>query len=140
MIMTASEALSLSTQDEIDDAKEVGDACLKVFDIENVMELRASRLIELLWKHETLLFNPKQLKRSLARCGISHHKRSDANYYLKADFVPAKSLHPSIPPSSSMQQERKFDSKEGVEAVERVEGVEVVEDGGTAHGADSNRA
>ena len=138
--MTASEALSLLTHDEIDDAREVAEACLKVFVNENTMELRASTLIDLLWKHATLHFTPKQLKKILARCGISHHKRSDANYYLKADFVPPKSLHPSIPPSSSMQQERKFDSKEGVEAVERVEGVEEVEDGGTAHGADSNRA
>ena len=131
VIMTASEALSLSTQDEIDDAKEVTEACLRVFDTENATEFRASRLTELLWKHETLLFTPKQLKRILARCGISHHKRSDANYYLKADFVPQRppSLHSSIVPSSSMQQERKFDSKEGVEAVERVEGVEAVEDG-----------
>ena len=58
VIMTASEALSLSTQDEIDDAKEVTEACLRVFDTENATEFRASRLTELLWKHETLLFNP----------------------------------------------------------------------------------
>lgn len=81
--MTASEALSPSTQDEIDDAMEVGEACLRVFSAENATELRASILIDLLWKHENLKISAKRLKKCLTRCGIDQHRRSDANYYLK---------------------------------------------------------
>ena len=88
MTITASEALTPSTPDEIDDATEIVEACVRVFDIEKATELRASELIELLKEHENLSINPKQLKKRLARCGIRQHRRSDANYYLKADFVP----------------------------------------------------
>jgi hypothetical protein len=87
--MTASEALSPSTQDEIDEAKEVAEACLKVFGKENAAELRASELIDLLAKHETRSISAKQLKKRLKLCGIDQQKRSDANYYLKADFISA---------------------------------------------------
>jgi hypothetical protein len=34
-----------------------------------------------------LSVNPKQLKRCLACCGIRQHRPSDANYYVKGDFV-----------------------------------------------------
>ncbi|MGB6912649.1 MAG: hypothetical protein WBE42_07810, partial [Pseudolabrys sp.] len=76
MTMTASEALSPSTQDEIDDAMEVGEACLRVFSAENATELRASILIDLLWKHENLKISAKRLKKCLTRCGIDQHRRS----------------------------------------------------------------
>jgi len=87
--MTASEALSPSTRDEIDEAKEVAEACLRVFGKGNATELRASDLINLLAMHETRSISAKQLKKSLKLCGIDQHKRSDANYYLKADFSSA---------------------------------------------------
>ena len=86
--ITASEALTPSTPDEIDDATEIVRASIRIFDIEKATELRSSRLIELLKEHEDLSINPKQLKKLLARCGIRQHRRSDANYYVKADFVP----------------------------------------------------
>jgi AAA domain len=99
--MTASEALSLSTQDEVDDAIHVVEACLRVFDAENVTELRASILIDLLRKHENLSFTAKQLKKCLGLCGIGQHRRSDANYYLKSDFAPnPPSLHAVVPPGT----------------------------------------
>lgn len=101
MTMTASEALSLSTQDEVDDAIHVVEACLRVFDAENVTELRASILIDLLRKHENLSFTAKQLKKCLGLCGIGQHRRSDANYYLKSDFAPnPPSLHAVVPPGT----------------------------------------
>jgi hypothetical protein len=56
--MTASEALSPSTQDEIDEAKEVAEACLRVFGKENAPELRASELINLLKTHESRTISP----------------------------------------------------------------------------------
>jgi putative DNA primase/helicase len=87
--MTATEALSPSTQDEIDEAKEVAEACLRVFGKENAPELRASELIALLKKHENRIIDPKLLKKRLKLHGIEQHKRSDANYYLKADFISA---------------------------------------------------
>jgi Bifunctional DNA primase/polymerase, N-terminal/AAA domain len=92
---TASEALSPSTPEEVDDARELVAASLRRFDSESFTELRASKLIELLREHEDLIINPKQLKKRLAGCGIRQRRRSDANYYLKADFVAASS---SIPP------------------------------------------
>src|SRR5262249_22566695 len=85
--MTASEALSPSTQDEIEAAKEVAEACLRIFVKENATELRASELINLLIKHENRIIDPKLLKKRLKLCAIDQHKRSDANYYDKADLV-----------------------------------------------------
>jgi putative DNA primase/helicase len=73
--MTASEALSPSTKDEIDDAKEVVEACLKVFDIAKATELRASRLTDLLRMHENRFIAAKQLKKCLGLCGIGQHGR-----------------------------------------------------------------
>jgi hypothetical protein len=85
--MTASEALSAPTQDEIDDSVDMREACLRAFDFEKAKELRASRLIELLNKLEKRSITSKQLKKCLKLCGIHHQRRSDANYYLKVDFV-----------------------------------------------------
>jgi AAA domain len=84
--ITASEALSQLAPEEIADAKEIAEACLRVFDVANVTELRASKLIQLL--PIGLGLSSKQLKESLKICGIPEHRRGDANYYLKADFVP----------------------------------------------------
>ena len=143
VMITASEALTPSTPEDIGDTKEMIAASVKIFDGEKVQELRSSTLIQLLQQKEQIEVSPKRFKSLMQSCGIRQHRRSDANYYRRADFAAAStsippSLHSSILPSSSMQQERKFDSKEGVEAVERVEGVEPVEGGGTAH--DTNRA
>jgi hypothetical protein len=85
--MTAIDALSAPTQDEIDESIEMREACLRAFDFEKAAELRASRLIELLNQLEKRSIKSKQLKKCLKLCGIHHHRRSDANYYLKADFV-----------------------------------------------------
>jgi hypothetical protein len=84
--ITASEALLAPTQDEIDDWTKLLEECLRVFDFEKATELPASRLIDLLNKNENRLISPKQLKKSLGRCGIHQHRRSEANYYFKADF------------------------------------------------------
>jgi hypothetical protein len=92
---TAREALSPPTADEIEDATEIVEASRRIFQSEKVAELRASKLVELM-KKEDHLITAKRLKRLLARCGIPQHNRSDANYYVAADFVAA------APPSSSM--------------------------------------
>ena len=66
---------------------ELHEACLKVFDLKQATELRASDLNDLLKMHENRFISSKKLKKSLELCGIHQHRRSDANYYLKADFV-----------------------------------------------------
>jgi hypothetical protein len=97
--ITASEALSSSTPKGIDDPMDIVAACIRVFDADNVTELRASRLLERLKEHEGLRIDFKKLKHGLAECGIGQEVRSDANYYLKADFVAASSSCASNPPS-----------------------------------------
>ena len=136
--MTASEALSPMTPDEIDDAKEQVEACLKIFDRENATELRSSRMIKLLKEQEDDFFiNDKFLKKRLAICGIHPHKRSDANYYVKADF-DTLTLHPSIPPSlhtsmppslqgGATSQNGPMDAVDAMDAMEAVEAVEAME-------------
>jgi putative DNA primase/helicase len=84
--ITASEALSWPTQEQIDKGIEVAEACLRVFVKENAAELRASILIDLLKKHENRNV-ATTLKGSLKDVGIVQDRRTDANYYLKADFV-----------------------------------------------------
>jgi hypothetical protein len=87
--VTADEALSpLTPDDDIDSAKELVEACLRVFDGENATDLRASRLVGELSMHENLVVSDKQLKKRLALFGIQRHRRSDANYYVRRDFVP----------------------------------------------------
>jgi hypothetical protein len=96
--ITAAEALTaLTPDDDIDDAKELREACLRVFDKEKVTELRSSALSKLLLMHESLGLSDKQIKKRLKLLGIQMHRRSDANYYVKADFQT--SSHPN-PPSS----------------------------------------
>jgi AAA domain-containing protein len=97
--ITAAEALTaLTPDDDIDDAKEVAEACIRVFDKEKATELRSSAMTKLLLMHEGLGLSDKRLKKRLALLGIQVHRRSDANYYLKADFQT--SSHPN-PPSST---------------------------------------
>jgi hypothetical protein len=85
---TVSEALSPLTPDDIDTAKETAEACLRVFAMEKATELRSSILIDRLRMHENLFLSDKQLKKRLKLLHVQIHKRNDANYYLKADFVP----------------------------------------------------
>src|SRR5262249_1834275 len=56
--ITAQEALTAPTQDEIDTAKETAQACLRVFDKQKDAELRASDLIKLLGTLENLFISP----------------------------------------------------------------------------------
>jgi len=87
--ITAAEALTaLTPDDDIDDAKELAEACLRIFDKEKATELRSSILIDRLKVHESLFLSDKQLKKRLGLLHVQIHKRNDANYYLKADFVP----------------------------------------------------
>jgi AAA domain len=87
--ITAAEALApLTPDDDIDSAKELAEACLRVFDKEKATELRSSHLITFLRVHESLIFTDKLLKKRLGLLHIQRHRRSDANYYVKADFVP----------------------------------------------------
>jgi AAA domain len=88
VLMSAGEVLSPSTPEEIDDAKETVEACLKVFEAENATKLRASKLIDQLKMQEGQFVTDKKLKARLKLIGIQIHKQSDANYYLKADFAP----------------------------------------------------
>jgi hypothetical protein len=87
--ITAEEALApLTPDDDIDTAKELAEACLRVIDKEKATELRSSNLIARLKVHESLFLSDKQLKKRLGLLNIQIHRRSDANYYVKADFVP----------------------------------------------------
>ena len=86
--VTAADALApLTPDDDIDAAKELAEACLRVFDKEKAIELRSSELRKKLLVHELLGLDHKQITRRLGLLGIQIHKRSDANYYVKADFV-----------------------------------------------------
>ena len=85
--VTAQEALTAPTQDDIDTAKETSEACVRVFDKEKAAELRSSDLIKLLALHETLCISAKELKKRLRPLHIQPRERSNANYYFKADFV-----------------------------------------------------
>jgi hypothetical protein len=98
--ITAREALSPSTADEIDDATGAVEASRRIFQSEKASELRASRLVELIKKREDPLMTAKRLKKLLALCGIHQHKRSDANYYVEGDFVAAAPPSPTMPPPS----------------------------------------
>jgi hypothetical protein len=84
--ITAEEALAPVTQNVIDTAKETAEACVRIFDKEKATELRSSILIDRLKVHENLFLTDKQLKKRLALLSIRIHRRSDANYYVKADF------------------------------------------------------
>ena len=86
--ITAQEALTAPTQDEIDTAKETAEACVRVFDKQKATELRASDLIKLLGMHENLFIGARELKKRLRVLHVENHERSNANYYFKADFVP----------------------------------------------------
>ena len=88
MAITAQEALTAPTQDEIDTAKETAEACVRVFDKQKATELRASDLIKLLGMHENLFIGARELKKRLRVLHVENHERSNANYYFKADFVP----------------------------------------------------
>ncbi len=83
--ITAEEALTpLTSDDDVDNAKELREACLRVFDKEKATELRSSSLKQLLMMHEALFLSDKQIKKRLVLLNIQIHKRSDANYYVKA--------------------------------------------------------
>jgi len=104
-------------------------ACLRIFEAENTSELRSSRLIKLLHQQEVYV-SSKQLKNLMATFGISLHRRSDANYYLREEFdAAASSIAPSLHPSTFQDKvdEEDVESTGPVEGMEGMEGV--VEEG-----------
>ena len=95
MTITASDLLTPSDPDEIEDAKEAIEASLRVFAAMNATELPSSKLIENLKQLEGIKISAKRFKKLMHGHGIRQLKKSDANYYCKDDFVNAL---PSIPP------------------------------------------
>jgi putative DNA primase/helicase len=83
--LTASEALTAPTPEQIAAGKDLAEACLKVFESLNTIELRSSILQERL-KADGHIISSKALKEFLGYVGIYLRERSDANYYVKADF------------------------------------------------------
>jgi hypothetical protein len=84
--ITPGEALTQPTQEEIAQGRDLAEACLKVFEAESDTELRSSKLLERL-KDDGRYLSSKGLKQALGYVGIRLRERSDANYYVKADFV-----------------------------------------------------
>ena len=95
MTITASDLLTPSDPDEIEEAKEAIEASLRVFAAMNATELPSSKLIENLEQLERIKISAKRFKKLMHGRGIHQLKKSDANYYCKDDFVNAT---PSIPP------------------------------------------
>ena len=93
--ITASDLLTPSNQDEIEEAKEAVEASLRVFAALNASELPSSKLIENLKQREGIKISAKRFKKLMHGRGIHQLRKSDANYYCKDDFVNAT---PSIPP------------------------------------------
>jgi hypothetical protein len=73
-------------------AKDTAEACLRIFDKEKATELRSSDLIKSLGMHENTFISARGLKKLLKPLHIQPHERSNANYYLKADFLSALGL------------------------------------------------
>jgi putative DNA primase/helicase len=92
--ITASDLLTPSDPDEIDDAKETIEASLRVFAAMSATELPSSKLIKEL-QMEGIMTSAKRFKKLMHGRGIHQLKKSDANYYRKDDFVNAQS---SLPP------------------------------------------
>jgi hypothetical protein len=88
-----------------DDAKLV-EACLRVFESENAAELRSSELLSKL-KLEGFVIDYKKFKDRVDRYGIAVHAKSDANYYVQAEFSVALTRPPlstfHVPPSNTTE-------------------------------------
>ncbi len=108
-MITAAEALTPSTPEDVEDVREIVEVALRVFAAENAAELPSSKLNEKL-KELGVEISAKRFKNLMRGSGIRLHRHSDANYYYRADFVAASSsvipsLHPSIvPPSTTLQK------------------------------------
>jgi len=119
-MITAAEALTPSTPEDVEDVREIVEVALRVFAAEKAAELPSSKLIEKL-KELGVEISTKRFKTLMRESGIRLYRHSDANYYHRADFVAASaaivpSLHPSIvPPSTTLkkaQQSRVLDAFE----------------------------
>ena len=95
MTITASDLLTPSNPEDIEDAKDAIEASLRVFAAMNVTELPSSKLIQNLEQLERITISARRFKKLMKDRGIRLLKKSDANYYCKDDFVIASS---SVPP------------------------------------------
>ena len=81
--------LTLSNPEEIEDAKKVIKASLRVFSAMNATELPSSKLLERLQRQHRIKISAERFEKLFGGCGIRQLKKNDANYYCGLDFVTA---------------------------------------------------
>jgi hypothetical protein len=82
--------LTLSNPEEIEDAKKVIQASLRVFSAMNAFELPTSKLIDGLQRQRKRInISAERFEKLIGGCGIRQLKKNDANYYCGLDFATA---------------------------------------------------
>jgi hypothetical protein len=82
--------LTLSNPEEIEDARKVLKAGLRVFSAMNAAELPSSKLLERLQRQQKRIkISAKRFEKLIEGCGIRQLRKNDANYYCGLDFVSA---------------------------------------------------